>query len=107
LGAGAPPGHGPDMDLPRRPRRPADCRRRPPGQGPHRGTRAPDHRGDRQADPLGVGRQGRGTGRLAGMTVPTAQETAAAVMERGWAILPGVIEPALVDELTEDLARLE
>jgi len=41
------------------------------------------------------------------MTVPTAQETAAAVMERGWAILPGVIEPALVDELTEDLARLE
>ena len=41
------------------------------------------------------------------MTVTSAQDAAATVMEQGWTILPGVIEAALVDELADDLARLE
>ena len=36
-----------------------------------------------------------------------AEEHAAEVMERGWTVLPDVIEPDLVDRLAEDLARLE
>src|SRR5689334_18067018 len=36
-----------------------------------------------------------------------ADRAAAEVAERGWTVLPGVIEAALVDELVADLARLE
>ena len=49
---------GEDLRVPECQRRPGDRRRGPARQRPHRGARAPNHRGVDQADGLGAGRQG-------------------------------------------------